>query len=528
MTILHLVSIVCAPMLFCGTCLAATYFVSPTGDDGHDGLSPEKAWKTVAKVNGFQFAPGDSILFQRGGEWRESLIASSDGSADSPITYDAFGEGAKPILWGSEKLDNAEFTPAGDGKWAYAIATQADSALVDHVFVPSRWENGVLTIESPGDPRASGKFYTACVRGNVLFSNRKNHLVFKNFVVDETAGELNVGINQGYGVRIEGSTDVLVESVEVYRSGRHHFGVINSTGFVGRHLKAAYVVPKMPGGNSAYVSYADGGAPVEQCTSVWDDIQSDHLEDPGGGRNTPFVSHGKRQGLIVVQNSTLNGKFSFMSAPVIVRNCTLTRNASIENWGEGALIDGVKILDSAAIDQYGSGGTIQNCVVNLTPTGSGPTGYSAAIVFREPSKRNVVRFNTLVCGKFSGLMLVGNESATTLYGNIVLSDTAVLSKPNATITPADVAHADLNFYNPRAMFGKLSLTEWQQLGFDKRSRSGDPMFADLAAGDLSLKPDSPARGAGPVVAPELPADGPNGQKRDPQNVDLGAIPAAAK
>ena len=181
-----------------------------------------------------------------------------------------------------------------------------------------------------------------------------------------------------------------MEDCEAYRVGRHHFGVINSTEFVGRHLKAAYVVPMMPGANTAYVSYADAGAPVAHCTSVWDDITADHMDDPAGAKNLPFVSHGDHQGLITIQNSNFTDKISFMSAPAIVKNTTLHGNASIENFGEGIMIDSVKLLDSSAIDQYGSRGTIQNCVATLTPSGGGPTGYGSAIVLRDKAKSNVI------------------------------------------------------------------------------------------------------------------------------------------
>src|ERR1041384_8293078 len=80
----------------------AAYYVKRDGDDLFDGESIEHAWKTCAKVNGSKFAPGDVILFSRGGEWGEPLVASSDGAAGNPITYDAFGDGNKPIFWGSE------------------------------------------------------------------------------------------------------------------------------------------------------------------------------------------------------------------------------------------------------------------------------------------------------------------------------------------------------------------------------------------------------------------------------------------
>src|SRR5262249_55044824 len=48
-----------------------TFYVSPTGNDANNGTDPLTPWKTLAKVNATVFAPGDTILFQRGGEWHE-------------------------------------------------------------------------------------------------------------------------------------------------------------------------------------------------------------------------------------------------------------------------------------------------------------------------------------------------------------------------------------------------------------------------------------------------------------------------
>ena len=74
----------------------ATYYVSPTGNDAADGISPQTAWRTVGQVDSHNFKPGDRILFQRGGEWRESLKAPSDGAVGNPITFADYGAGAKP------------------------------------------------------------------------------------------------------------------------------------------------------------------------------------------------------------------------------------------------------------------------------------------------------------------------------------------------------------------------------------------------------------------------------------------------
>jgi hypothetical protein len=511
----------------CNLTNAITYYVSPKGDDASLGTSPDHPWKTCAKVNDAKFIPGDTILFARGGEWRDHLQSSSSGEAGKPITYDAYGNGAKPKFLGSDLLENTKFAPAGDNKYSYAIGTQADSALCDHVFIPSTWASGTLTITTTSDPHSDGKVYTACLRGNVLFSNRKNHLVFRNLIVDETAGQLNEGINQGYGIRIEGSTDVLVESCEAYRCGRHNIAVINSTEFVGRHLLSAYVVPKMPGDNTAYVSYADANAPVAKCTSVWDDIKADHMDDGKGGQYLTFVSHGDNQGLITLENSELTNKASFMSAPVIVKHTTLKQNASIENFGKGLLIDSVTLLDSSAIDQWGSDGTIQNCVAKLTPTGGGPTGYGSAIVLRDKANLNVIRFNTLVTGRFSCLEVAGENSVTSCYGNIMIADGSTLAKGSGTLRATDIAFTDYNFFSPTATFSGKSLADWQAMGFDRHSLAGNPEFDTATPNSFELKPGSPCIAAAKVAAQNVPPLDFAGQKRPPTAPSIGAFEGPA-
>ncbi|MDP8988572.1 MAG: hypothetical protein M3N41_00635, partial [Acidobacteriota bacterium] len=203
-----------------------TYYVSPTGNDANNGLSPSSPWQTVAKVNGRAFNPGDIILFQRGGEWHESLTVPSDGAAGNPITFADYGSGAKPKFWGSVVLNKASFQSLGNGIYSYTIATPVLSALVNHTFfyynasndattLVNSWSyNGTtLEINSPNsDPRTDGKVYTAVVRQDVVFSNFHNHLIFRNLVVDESAQ-----FSGGYAFRVENSTDVLVDSCEAYR-----------------------------------------------------------------------------------------------------------------------------------------------------------------------------------------------------------------------------------------------------------------------------------------------------------------------
>lgn len=87
------------------------------GDDSHDGLKPERAWRSLTRVNRACLKPGDRVLFRRGETWRGQLLPQS-GTAAGPIVYGAFGEGARPLLLGSASMDQRkDWLPAGPGLW---------------------------------------------------------------------------------------------------------------------------------------------------------------------------------------------------------------------------------------------------------------------------------------------------------------------------------------------------------------------------------------------------------------------------
>ncbi len=70
------------------------YYVSNDGCDENDGLTPEKAWKTTARVekagkNG-ELSEGDGVFFKRNDIFRGGFECTSG------ITYSAYGEGEKP------------------------------------------------------------------------------------------------------------------------------------------------------------------------------------------------------------------------------------------------------------------------------------------------------------------------------------------------------------------------------------------------------------------------------------------------
>ena len=124
------------------------YYVSPNGDDDNDGLTPETAWRSLDKINSAtirdhsylgsdqdiveqlnteefpayawavenpdnwaELNSGDVVLFERGGIWRGQFIGAKG------VTYSAYGEGAKPEIWGSPE------NGSGTEKWSLLEGT---------------------------------------------------------------------------------------------------------------------------------------------------------------------------------------------------------------------------------------------------------------------------------------------------------------------------------------------------------------------------------------------------------------------
>ncbi len=86
---------------------ATTYYVdSRTGRDSNSGTSASRPWKTLDKVNGSQFEPGDRILFRAGSRWEGGLTLTSSGKEGSPILVDRYGNGPLPRMDGNGKVEN--------------------------------------------------------------------------------------------------------------------------------------------------------------------------------------------------------------------------------------------------------------------------------------------------------------------------------------------------------------------------------------------------------------------------------------
>lgn len=99
----------------------ATYYVNTASTGSGDGTTQattgaNAAWAAISEITGL--SAGDSVLFNKGNTWRETLTIPSSGSAGSPITFGAYGTGASPIISGADLV----------ATWSRYLATAIYSA----------------------------------------------------------------------------------------------------------------------------------------------------------------------------------------------------------------------------------------------------------------------------------------------------------------------------------------------------------------------------------------------------------------
>jgi len=145
-----------------------TYYVDSTaGNDANSGTSSSTPWKTVAKVNSASFAPGDRILFKRGGTWRDELRISSSGLQGQPILVDAYGSGAAPKISGADVIPGTAWkacTTCGSNVWEAVVKTQPNVVVLGGK--KGNHKSGATALSAPGDWYWSGGTLYAHSSGN--------------------------------------------------------------------------------------------------------------------------------------------------------------------------------------------------------------------------------------------------------------------------------------------------------------------------------------------------------------------------
>lgn len=224
------------------------YYISNSGDDSNDGLSPETAWATLAKLDSLEegfLKPGDTVLFERGGLFRGSVFCVSG------VTYSAYGKGDKPIICGSAR-------------------NYADQSLWLETDVPNVYKyDGTLNnvgIILFNDTRELGNYNE--ILGDLKVIGREGFESYHNlygdlqFVSDLKTNELYIYSSEGnpgsrfesieigingriFGVKypyyIIGLNDVIIDNIRMRICGGHGVGIGTSNNVTVRNCVCDYI-----------------------------------------------------------------------------------------------------------------------------------------------------------------------------------------------------------------------------------------------------------------------------------------------
>ena len=269
------------------TVKGTTYYVSADGDDNNDGKSPEKAWKTIARVNKAALKSGDGVFFRRGDSFRteESLIVSEG------VTYSAFGYGKKPVIlcsidasgadkWIATDVENVyrfdgeiagETNDVGNivfdnGKaWGIQIQKTKDG---NRLYI-GRVYNGLEFLDTNG---AAFKGYMD-LNQNLEFYHDWSTKTLYLYSRDGNPGEIFKSVelvDKGHGIKAAPDAvakDVVIDNIEVFGTGSHGIGF---GGGGSQNTVVQNCVFRFIGGS---IQYTDGrntryGNAVESCGNI--------------------------------------------------------------------------------------------------------------------------------------------------------------------------------------------------------------------------------------------------------------------
>jgi len=98
--------------------LSDTYYVSSSAGDDQNPGTKENPWKSLEKISETTFNAGETISLMRGDTFEGCVTLNGAGTAESPITLTAYGEGDRPFIKGPGDDESVCVTiPASSQGW---------------------------------------------------------------------------------------------------------------------------------------------------------------------------------------------------------------------------------------------------------------------------------------------------------------------------------------------------------------------------------------------------------------------------
>lgn len=379
-------------MLGCFVQLHATtyYFSNSSGNDARSATEAQNAstpWKSLNKINAIfsSLNDGDILLLKRDEVFDGSLVISRSGSLSLPITFGAYGSGAKPVINGLTTL--TDWVNTGGGIWEsdFSSGSMVNMVLMNGLFKEiGRYPNmnipnkGYLNFESySGNSSITDNELPASPNwnGGEVVIRKTRWVVDRNQITSHTGNTINYiseseyGAEANFGYFIQNHPKTLdVEGEWYYKKNEGKFGMYfpsgNPASFKIQASSVQTLVSINNQSNIAFENLSFQGPNI----AAFDMVNARHIRISGcdllfSGVN---AANGKDCNDVTIENGEIN---QTNNVAINFDNCanTTIRNNKINNSGvipgmgkgnsgsyEGILISGDNILiDHNSIENTG-------------------------------------------------------------------------------------------------------------------------------------------------------------------------------
>lgn len=541
--------------------MAASFYVKNAGSDAADGLSDGNAWETIGKLNGYDFADGDVIYFNKGDTWDDAILtfAAITGSGKE-ITVDSYGTGAKPIFDGNAVqpmritntsldtinvqniqvvgLDFVHWTEPFPAGYGHIWIDNIDNILLDSVDFNGHTGTSSYRYKdfffATNEPEAGGSIE---VKNCTLTNLRPNDDPTQWDGGGAYSEDWN-GLGDSIFVHIgRQSTSTLMTSGTV----SIHDNTMTNTWADGIHLKNIQV-PAVTNliYNNTITGYGENAIDLKDCryTDIYNNIFNRNGYGfggyPIGGGVADIVAHDNGDAGTPTHSYDLTIRENYMTSDAVgVRLIGHTYNSTVRHNKIEAGCNGI-IVDGDASD----GNEILNNEIRITGTAASISPcFAAGIVFSSTSPTTDVD-NTLIYGNtvfiynddgFHGLSYYTDAS---MSGNIIKNNAFYTIRNSSTSYPLRIVGAgtgatiDYNSYyssqntnrvnDDGTLYTTANFSTWTAAGHTN-DRSSDPGFVSTT----QLWPDD---GTDDVVGNGEDLGSSYDDLLDPDNTDFSASP----
>ncbi|MGA7830245.1 MAG: hypothetical protein WCA21_04720 [Terracidiphilus sp.] len=485
-----------------------SYYVSNSGSDSNSGLSPIAPWKTLAKVSASKFNPGDRVLLQCGGIWRESLSISSSGSTGNDIVFSNYGTGSNPIILGSQQPTS--WTNVGGNVW------QSNAGFATNPYSLNGAGGGdVWTVNSDGTVN-TGVYETslaALTAQNDWYYAGDSIYLYSPSDPSTAYSSVEVSASPGVAINLNAQQNITINGIDMFYG---NVGIYQSTYPASKNLSGLLI----ENCTIAYWGYPNGNGVGIYATYSNSVIQNNVIHDSGRrGVSLIIVSNTFSPSNITIQYNTFYHGYHTTSVDI-------QQSEGYTGGYDGIYINGNHIYDSCAYtnpfaypmqmfisDQGVGNGAIKN-VYATNNVFECPTGASMNIqgigslkiynntfsgtnsLYGGPSAFLWIATSTVdVKDNIFYSQLANDTNDVGLSYYLEYSDVSTITSDYNLFYRISPSLTIVHTFDPNYSFSMSSASSLTvDLGWEAHSIFADPDF--VSASDFQLQASSPAIGTG--------------------------------